>query len=230
MPTMRSSLSPRAGRSRRARAGWSARVVAWESGAVTPAVRGSRPTAGGRFSSAGRDRMPAGPVRSRGRPVFSAAADMRLQELIPPQHIVLGLEAADKWEVIERLTGNLRDQGAVPEELAGGYRDAVVQRERSMSTGMERGIAIPHAAVDGLERVVAGLGVVAGPNGEGVPFDSVDSGPAWLVVLLLIPRPQKLLHIRTLADLARHLGSEDVRQALRNARTREEAWKALARA
>jgi mannitol/fructose-specific phosphotransferase system IIA component (Ntr-type) len=155
---------------------------------------------------------------------------MRLQELIPPRHILLGLEAADKWEVIEQLTRNLMVQGAVPEELAGTYREAVVQRERSMSTGMERGIAIPHAAVDGLERVVAGLGVVTGPNGAGVPFDSVDDAPAWLVVLLLIPRPQKLLHIRTLADLARHLGNEDVRQALRGAKTPDEAWKALARA
>jgi mannitol/fructose-specific phosphotransferase system IIA component (Ntr-type) len=98
-----------------------------------------------------------------------------------------------------------------------------------MSTDMERGIAIPHAAVEGLERVVAGLAVVEGPKGEGVAFDSVDGGPAWLVVLLLIPRPQKLLHIRTLADLARHLGSEDVRQALRSASTAAQAWQALAR-
>jgi len=155
---------------------------------------------------------------------------MRLQELIPPQHILLGLEAADKWEVIERLTRNLQAQGAVPEASAAAFREAVVQRERSMSTGMERGIAIPHAAVDGLERVVAGLGVVSGPQGAGVPFDSVDDGPAWLVVLLLIPRPQKLLHIRTLADLARHLGKEDVRQALRSATSPDEAWRALARA
>ena len=104
-----------------------------------------------------------------------------------------------------------------------------MQRERSMSTGMERGIAIPHAAVDGLERVVGGLAVVRGEDGEGVNFDSIDASPAWLVVLLLIPRPQKLLHIRTLADLARHLGNEDVRRALRSAPTPAEAWSALAR-
>lgn len=154
---------------------------------------------------------------------------MRLQELIPPQHILIGLAARDKWEVIERMTGNLQAQGALPGELAGTYREAVVQRERSMSTGMERGIAIPHAAVDGIERVVAALAVVSGPDGNGVPFDSVDSGPAWLVVLLLIPRPQKLVHIRTLADLARHLGREDVRQALRSAETPVKAWEALAK-
>ncbi len=154
---------------------------------------------------------------------------MRLQELIPPQHILLGLEAADKWEVIDRITAHLVTQGALPGARAAAYHEAVVQRERSMSTGMERGIAIPHAAVDGLERVIAGLAIVRGAGGEGVNFDSIDATPAWLVVLLFIPRPQKLLHIRTLADLARHLGSEDVRRALRGAKTPADAWKALAR-
>jgi len=154
---------------------------------------------------------------------------MRLQDLIPPQHILLGLQAADKWEVIDRLNACLQASGAVAAESVSAFREAVVQRERSMSTGMERGIAIPHAAVDGLERVAGALAVVRGPGGEGVNFDSVDASPAWLVVLLLIPRPQKLLHIRTLADLARHLGNEEVRQALRGAKTSEEAWRALAR-
>ena len=38
---------------------------------------------------------------------------MRLQELIPPQHILLGLEAADKWQVIERMSAFLGERGAV---------------------------------------------------------------------------------------------------------------------
>src|SRR5262245_49626905 len=154
---------------------------------------------------------------------------MRLQELIPPEHILLGLQAADKWAVIERLAGHLSERGVLPADQGQAFLQAVVQRERSMSTGMERGIAIPHAAVDGLEHVIAALAVVNGPTGDGVPFDSIDGVPAWLVVLLLIPRPQKLLHIRTLADLARHLGNENVRLALRGARTPAEAWRALAR-
>ena len=154
---------------------------------------------------------------------------MRLQDLIPPEHILLGLEVADKWEVIERMTGRLEAHGAIPPSSKGLFHEAILQRERSMSTGMERGIAIPHAAVDGLERVVASLAVVRGPEGQGVNFGSIDASPAWLVVLLLIPRPQKLLHIRTLADLARHLGNEDVRRALRGAATSLEAWNALAR-
>jgi mannitol/fructose-specific phosphotransferase system IIA component (Ntr-type) len=154
---------------------------------------------------------------------------MRLQELIPPAHILVGLEAADKWEVIDRLTAHLAERGAVDATRQEAYHEAVVQRERSMSTGMERGIAIPHAAVDGLQRVIAGMALVGGANGDGVNFDSIDAAPAWVVVLLLIPRPQKLLHIRTLADLARQLGSEEVRKALRGAASPEDAWKALGR-
>jgi PTS system fructose-specific IIA component/PTS system nitrogen regulatory IIA component len=154
---------------------------------------------------------------------------MRLQDLIPPEHIVLGLAAGDKWEVIGGMIANLAAHGAIAPDQAHAFQECIVQRERSMSTGMERGIAIPHAAVDGLERIVASLAIVDGPNGEGVNFDSIDATPAWLVVLLLIPRPQKLLHIRTLADVARHLGNEDVRKALRNARSADEAWRALNR-
>jgi mannitol/fructose-specific phosphotransferase system IIA component (Ntr-type) len=152
---------------------------------------------------------------------------MRLQDLIPSAHILLGLEAADKWEVIDHLVEKLVREGAIPASQRASYLEAVVQRERSMSTGMERGIAIPHAAVDGLERVVGGLAIVRGVTGEGVGFESIDAQPAWLVVLILIPRPQKLLHIRTLADLARHLGNESVRNSLRAARTPVEVWNAL---
>ena len=85
---------------------------------------------------------------------------MRLQELLPPEHIVIGLEAADKWEVIDKLIAHLLGCGAVPGSQGRALQEAVLQRERSMSTGMERGIAIPHAAVDGLERVVAAMAVI----------------------------------------------------------------------
>ena len=150
---------------------------------------------------------------------------MRLQELIPPEHIVIGLQAANKWEAIERMLAHLVRTGGIPGERAGDFLAAVVQRERSMSTGMERGIAIPHAAVEFIPSVVACLAVIAGE--EGIAFESIDSVPTWLVVLLLIPRPQKLLHIRTLADLSRALGNERIRLALREARTSAEAWEVL---
>ncbi len=150
---------------------------------------------------------------------------MELSHLFQPKDFVLGLDPVDKWEGIDTLLDHLVAVGRVGAEQLPELREAVLQRERSMSTGMERGIAIPHAAVDGLADVVAAIGVVAREGG--LAFESIDARPTHLVVLLLIPRAQKLLHIRTLADIARVLGHESVRQALLTARTAEEAWHAL---
>ena len=75
---------------------------------------------------------------------------------------------------------------------------------------MENGIAIPHAAVDGLDNVVAVLGL----SKVGVPFDALDDLPARIVVCLVIPRDKKLLHIRTLAEIAKLLSRPAVRVRL----------------
>ena len=77
-----------------------------------------------------------------------------------------------------------------------------------------------------LENIVGCLAVTGG--GDGLNFESIDGSPTRVIVLLLIPRAQKLLHIRTLAGVARVLGDEGVRNALCEAATPQEAWHALA--
>jgi len=150
---------------------------------------------------------------------------MRLTELFAANDLVVGFEPSDKWDAIARLIEHLAAHGRIPADEAPAILEAVQNRERSMSTGMEHGIAIPHAAVDGVETIAACMGIVA--REEGLSFESIDGRPARLVVLLVIPRAQKLLHIRTLADVARVLGKDAVRDALRAAETGEEAWNAL---
>ena len=134
---------------------------------------------------------------------------MRFSDFLDESRVILPLEAPDKWQAIGLLMAHLESVGGVPSELSEALTDAVLARERSMSTGMEQGIAIPHAAVDGLEQPVAALGIIT--REEGLAFDSLDSSPTHFVVLLLIPRQQKLLHIRTLAEIARVLGEKQVR-------------------
>ncbi len=151
---------------------------------------------------------------------------MQLRELFQPADLLVDFEPADKWEAIRALVQHLVAREHVGEAEAVAISDAVLARERSMSTGMEHGIAIPHAAVDEVEDVVACLGIVR--REEGLTFDSIDGQPTRLVVLLVIPRPKKLLHIRTLADIARVLGRDSVREALVTAASPEEAWEALA--
>jgi mannitol/fructose-specific phosphotransferase system IIA component (Ntr-type) len=150
---------------------------------------------------------------------------MELRQLFAPEDVVVGFAPKDKWDAIRGLVEHLASSGKIPEGSVGKILEQVLARERSMSTGMERGIAIPHAAVDQVDRVIAAIGIVARP--EGLPFESIDGQPARLVVLLVIPRSQKLLHIRTLADVARVLGLESVREALLAAPSSAQAWEAL---
>ncbi len=150
---------------------------------------------------------------------------MDLRELFRPEDLVLEFSPNDKWDGIRDLVEHLRDTERLPEEAFEGVLEKVLARERSMSTGMEEGIAIPHAAVDEIDSVAACMGIVSAE--EGLKFESIDGQPARLIVLLAIPRAQKLLHIRTLADVARVLGTASVREALLAATTQEAAWEAL---
>lgn len=151
---------------------------------------------------------------------------MEMRQLFTPDDLLVGFDPADKWDAIRQLVEHLVSSGRLPRASAAGVLEQVLARERSMSTGMERGIAIPHAAVDQLERVLACMGVVGRPGG--LNFESIDSQPTRLVVLLVIPRSQKLLHIRTLADVARVLGVDDVRERLVRAANSQDAWESLA--
>jgi mannitol/fructose-specific phosphotransferase system IIA component (Ntr-type) len=151
---------------------------------------------------------------------------MELRQLFAPADLLVDFEPADKWDAIKRLLQHLVDESRIASTSAPSVLEQVLARERSMSTGMERGIAIPHAAVDQVDRVIACMGIVSRPGG--LPFESIDAQPARLIVLLVIPRSQKLLHIRTLADVARVLGNDAVRDALIAAPTPAEAWEALA--
>ena len=135
---------------------------------------------------------------------------MKLSQLLRENLVVQPLDATDKWSAIQRLAQCAADAGALPVVALPAVQDALLARERSMTTGMESGIAIPHAAVDGLEDVVAVLGIAR----SGIPFESLDGQPARIVVCLVIPRSKKLLHIRTLAEIARLLSRRDVRDAM----------------
>jgi len=150
---------------------------------------------------------------------------MEMRQLFTPDDLVVRFEPADKWDAIRQLVEHMVAIGRLPRASAAAVLDQVLARERSMSTGMERGIAIPHAAVDQVEKVVACMGVIA--RESGLDFESIDSQPTRLIVLLVIPRSQKLLHIRTLADVARVLGVDAVRERLIAAATSQEAWESL---
>lgn len=135
---------------------------------------------------------------------------MMLSDLLREELVLLPLEAADKWEAIAELARVPLAAGVFDEATARRVQAALVAREKSMTTGMEHGVAIPHAAVDEVDELVAVLGL----SRKGIPFDTLDGAPARIVLCLVIPRAKKLLHIKTLAHVAKLLSREAVRSRL----------------
>ncbi|HET6203958.1 MAG TPA: PTS sugar transporter subunit IIA [Planctomycetota bacterium] len=148
---------------------------------------------------------------------------MTLSRVLRADAVLVGFNPKDKWEAIRRLVERLAEVGAFAAGAQEAVHEALLMRERSMSTGMERGVAIPHAAVDAIDRPVAALAILP----RGVGFESIDGRPATIVALLVIPRREKLLHIRTLAEVARLLSRDELRARLLSAQTPEEVLVAL---
>lgn len=93
--------------------------------------------------------------------------------------------------------------------------EGLMDREAAGSTGVGEGVAIPHARLDGLDRVRAVVVRLDTP----VAFDSVDDKPVDLLVALFAPRDANAQHLRALARVARMMRQPETRVALRQARS-----------
>jgi len=113
----------------------------------------------------------------------------------------------DRWV---RLSGR--------EDLRERIRASVWEREREVSTGIGRGVAIPHAEIDADFETSAVIGI----SPKGVDFDALDSSPVHVVFLLVCPFREEQARLKILRGLSRLLGEASVRKALRKASSEEE--------
>lgn len=143
---------------------------------------------------------------------------MRLGEVLRPAQVVCNLSASGKEEAITLLVDTLVATGALPAQLRPTALKAVLDREKSLSTGMEHGIAIPHGSIDEVDDMICALGI----SPAGVEFGTLDGKPAHLVILIVIPRKRFSRHVRTLAGIARLLNNASMRDRLKRAATPEE--------
>jgi PTS system nitrogen regulatory IIA component len=90
-----------------------------------------------------------------------------------------------------------------------------MERESLGSTGVGRGVAVPHARLAGLDRMRAVLVRLDKP----VAFDAVDGQPVDLLFVLLAPEQSESQHLRALARVSRLFRQSEVREQLRQART-----------
>jgi mannitol/fructose-specific phosphotransferase system IIA component (Ntr-type) len=138
---------------------------------------------------------------------------MELADILTKDQILTDLQAADRWQAIDELIGNLVATGKIQPQHREAIAAVVKKRETSMSTGIGYGIGIPHASTDLIPEVVGALG----RSKPGVNFDALDNQPVNLVMLFLVPQGQFQKHLHTLANIAKILHKAEFRQALEQA-------------
>lgn len=144
---------------------------------------------------------------------------MALVDLISPEVVKVPLRSKDKVGVIEELIQVLMDAGKITEkEMAS---EAIHKREAMGSTGLELGIAVPHAKTDAVKTLTVAIGV----SPEGIDFGALDGKPSKLFFLMLAAPNQSGPHIEALAEIAKLSRSKSFLDALMNARTPEELVK-----
>src|SRR5207237_2547988 len=100
---------------------------------------------------------------------------------------------------------------------------ASLRRELLGSTGIGRGVAIPHTKHASVDRLVGTLAVAP----QGVAFDSLDGEPVYIFVLLISPQDRPGDHLRALENVSRCLRDDSFVKALRQATSREEVSRLL---
>ncbi len=141
-----------------------------------------------------------------------------MTDFLPKEAVIPALEGRGKIEVITELCSILAS--LYPEVEKETLVKVILERERLGSTGIGKGVAIPHGKIQGLSRIIVSFG----RSREGVDFEAVDGNPAHFFFLILVPHNSAGFHLKVLAAVANMMNSEKVRQSLMGAEDREEIY------
>ena len=121
---------------------------------------------------------------------------MFLYELFPPELIKIDLESEDKDEAFEEMVDIFCR--ARKNSFRKDILEAIYERESKMSTGIFKGIAIPHGKSNVLDRIHGVLGI----SKKGIDYDSLDNQPVYIIFLLLAPIRESEKHLLFLKKLS----------------------------
>lgn len=137
-----------------------------------------------------------------------------ITDLLAKNTILPALKAEDKQAALKALIQVLD----IEPEQRKVVEKAVFNREEINSTGVGKGIAIPHCKVDVLKKHHAAFATLNAP----LPFESIDNKPVELIFLLASPKQADGKHLNVLGRMSRLLNNNDFKKQLLNAGTREQ--------
>jgi PTS system fructose-specific IIA component/PTS system nitrogen regulatory IIA component len=148
---------------------------------------------------------------------------MKFYDFVKPETIIADLEATDKQGVIRELVDSLVLHGRIKTNEKESIFEAIMTREELGSTGIGRGVAVPHTKHPSVDQLIGTVGVSSG----GVDFQSLDGEKVQLVFLLVSPPDRPGDHLRALENISRQLHDETFCRFLKQSKTAAEIQQVL---
>ena len=140
---------------------------------------------------------------------------MKFDDFIEVKAIRAELKAEGKESAIEELVGSLVAAGGIKADEQKSIVDAVMKREELGSTGIGRGVAVPHTKHPSVDRLIGTVGI----SRDGVDFNSLDGEKVQIFFLLVSPPDRPGDHLRALENISRQLRDDTFCRFLRQAKT-----------
>jgi PTS system fructose-specific IIA component/PTS system nitrogen regulatory IIA component len=148
---------------------------------------------------------------------------MKFADFVVVKSIQPNLAATDKESVLRELIGGLVAAGQIPKDAMDDVCATVLEREHLGSTGIGRGVAVPHAKHSGVARPVGTVGI----SRAGVDFQSLDGEPVHLFFSLVSPPERATDHLAVLEYVSRQLRKDLFCKLLREAESADAVWQIL---
>lgn len=133
---------------------------------------------------------------------------MKISDILNESLVVTGLPGSSKEEIIDAMVDLVSTSPKVADKEK--VREAILEREKIMSTGVGNGFAIPHGKTDAVSDIVAAFAVTAEP----IDYQSLDEKPVRLVFLLVGKDSMVGPHIKLLSRISRLMNKEEFRKRL----------------
>ncbi len=143
---------------------------------------------------------------------------MKFMDFVKPAAIRPQLQAKDKEGAIRELVGALVEAGEIDEKDQEDIVQGVLKREELGSTGIGRGVAVPHAKHERIDKPVGTIGI----SQEGIDFNSLDGEKVHLLFLLVSPMKNPTDHLRALENISRQLREDTFCRFLKQAKSVED--------
>lgn len=153
--------------------------------------------------------------------VEAGRKDKGFRRILDPRSVCASLKGETKGEVIGELVDLLEKTGVIRDRQQ--VLSDILEREKRMSTGMEHGIALPHARTNGILHQTIAIGI----HKQGVDFGTIDGTPGQIIALIATPAGDEAPHMQVLASLGAVLGDEEVRRKLISAQDDKEVYRIL---